>query len=83
MNLQYKMHPTWISCLLSAVQHVQVLDLHQSTPDFLLGGGVEGDRHLECNYAGRIEEYATLLQQDQYSDNPDNGESHLQHHLVR
>src|SRR6266478_563667 len=83
VHLQYRMHPTWISCLLPSLKHLGVLALDQSTPGSLLGGVAEGDRHLEWNHAERIEIYATLLQQGQYSDNPDNGESHLQHHLVR
>lgn len=77
------MHPTWISCFLPALKPLEVLALDESTPDSLLGGGAEADRHLEYTHAERIEISATLLQQDQYSDNPDNGESHLQHHLVR
>src|SRR5260370_33856553 len=82
VHLQYRIHPTWISCLLPSLKHLGVLALDQSTPGSLLGGVAEGNRHLEWNQAERIEIYATLLHQGQYSNNPDNLESHLQPHLA-
>ena len=58
------MHPTWISCFQPIVQHLEVPDLDQSTLVYPPGDVAEDDRHLECNHGGRIEEYATLLQED-------------------
>ena len=64
MHLQYRIHPTWISCLQPAVQHVEVPGLDQSTLGSPPGGVAEDDRQLECNHGGKIERYATLLQED-------------------
>src|SRR6266436_2510111 len=61
MHLQYRIHPTWISCLQPAVQHVEVPGLAQSTLGSPPGGVAEDDRQLECNHGGQIERYTTLL----------------------
>src|SRR5258708_35979441 len=52
MHLQYRIHPTWISCLQPAVQHVEVPGLDQSTLGSSPGGVAEDDRQSECNLEG-------------------------------